>query len=139
MTSLTSRAPSFFCCSSSSSTWLAPSRPSSTSASAMRSPNDFTLAMMILSERLADVCEQILRWRQIPHQPVGRGGGDFLGGLLVEGIGGGHQNRLAHPVKGRPTPTAADVGREPAHQVNVHIVFCQRHVRRCPILHPTIS
>src|SRR5882757_2704682 len=111
MTSLTSRAPSFFCCSSSSSTWLAPSRPSSTSASAMRSPNDFTLAM-ILTERFADICEQFLRRCQIPHQPVGRGGGDFLGGLLVEGIGGGHQDRLAHPVKGRHTPTAADVRRK---------------------------
>src|SRR5664279_3144437 len=96
--SLTRRAPCFFCCSSSSSTWLTPSKPSSTSASAMRSPNDFILAM-VLAEGFAEVDQQVGRRHQIPDQPVRGGLRQFLHHLLVEWVRRRHQDGLAHPVE----------------------------------------
>src|SRR5208282_1497762 len=111
--SLTRRAPCFFCCSSSSSTWPAFSNPSSTSASAMRSPNDFIVAMA-LTEGLAEVGQQISGRRQIPDQPVRGGPGQLLDRLLIERIRGRDQDRLAHPVKRQHTPALTDArGKSP--------------------------
>src|SRR5215470_16071221 len=50
----------------------------------------------------------------------------FLGGLLVERIGGGHENGLAHAVERKHAPSPADFGRKSPRQFNVDIVLFQR-------------
>src|SRR5664280_410177 len=127
--SLMRRAPSFFCCSSSSTTCPSDNRPSSTRASAMRSPNDLTLAMA-LSECFSEVGDQVSRRRQIPQQSVRGGFRQILHRLLIEGIGGGHQNGFAHAVKGHNAPAPANLRRKTAQQIYVHVVFVQRQIRR---------
>src|SRR5664280_1206130 len=127
--SLMRRAPPLFCCSSSSSICPADNKPSSTSASAMRSPNDLTLAMA-LTERGAEVGDQVGGRRQIPQQPVRGGFSQILHCLLIKRIGGCHQNGFAHPVERQHTPAAANFRRKAARQVNVHIVLFQRQKRR---------
>src|SRR5208282_1632145 len=126
--SLSSRVPSFFCWSSNASTWLTLSRPSSTSASAMRSPKVLTGGMG-LAEKLADVLDQLGRGRQVPEQAVGGGFGQFFGGLLVEGIGGGHKDGLAHPVKREDAPALAQFTVKTPRQVHVHVIMVQREKR----------
>src|SRR5882762_8944942 len=124
--SLSRRVPSFFCCSSSSSTCRALSKPSSTSASAMRSPNVFTGGMgLVQSEGFADVLYELAGRDQIPQEAVGRRLRQFLGGLLVEWIGGCHQNAFAHPVKGQQTPALAGLGRKAPGQVQINFIVLQ--------------
>src|SRR5690348_4014332 len=127
MINLTSRVPPFFCSSSSVSTCWEVNKPSSTRASAMRSPNDLTLAMS-LTESFADILHQFGRRRQVPEQPVGGGFGQFLRRLLVERICGGHQNSLAHPVERQQAPATTGGHRESPRQFHVHLIFIQRQI-----------
>src|ERR1700690_3017636 len=113
--SLMRREPSFFCCSSRASICSTDNRPSSTSASAMPSPNDLTLAM-ILAEGFAEVKDQVGGRRQIPQQPVLGRSRQILHRLLVEGIGGGHEDGFAHAVEGQDAPAAGKHPREKAPQ-----------------------
>src|SRR4051812_40337609 len=100
--SLSRRVPSFFCCASKSSTCLVFSRPSSTSASAIRSPNVLTGGMCeFLSENLAQVFYQLDRRHDVPEQPILSRLGQFFGRGLIKGIGGRHENTLAHAIKGK--------------------------------------
>jgi len=107
-TAISSSAAGFI--TSKSSTWPALSRPSSTSASAIRSPNVFTGGGMRLPENLADVFDQFSRRDKIPQQPVGGGGRQFFCRLLIEWVGRGHENRFAHAIE-RQDATSA--GRRP--------------------------
>src|SRR6185369_438211 len=127
MISLTRRVPSFFCCSSSSSTWTGFNRPSSTRASAMRSPNDLTLAMG-LTENLAQQDDQFERRHQVPQQPLRRHFRQFLCRLLVERIGGRHQDRLAHAVKRGNAPATAQFRRKTAQQFQVRLILLERQI-----------
>src|ERR1017187_10956330 len=127
--SLMRRAPPFFGCPSSPPSSPADNKPSSTIASAMRSPNDLTLAMA-LAERAAEVGDQVGGWRQIPQQPVRGGFSQILHCLLIKRIGGCHQNGFAHPVERQHAPAAASFRRKATRQVNVHIVLFQRQKRR---------
>src|SRR5262249_45824173 len=124
-TSLIKRVPSFFCCSISSSTCLGDNKPSSTRASAIRSPNDLTGGMR-LTEGFADVFDEVVGRHQEPEQPVGGGFGQFLGGLLVEWICRGHHHRFAHPVEGQHAPASACFGREAPRQIQVEVITIKR-------------
>ena len=77
----------------------------------MRSPNVLTGGMG-LAEGFAEVLDQFGGRHQIPQQAVGGGLGQFLGGLLVERIGRGHQDRLAHAVERQHAPALAGSSRE---------------------------
>src|SRR5438445_6151636 len=122
---LNSRVPSFFCCCSKSSTWPALSRPSSTSASAIRSPHAFTGGGMRLPENLADVFDQFSRRDKIPQQPVGGGGRQFFCRLLIEWVGRGHENRFAHAIERQDAPALADGRGETPGQIHIHVVLIQ--------------
>src|SRR3974390_3501259 len=127
MINLTSRVPPFFCSSSSHSTCWEVNKPSSTRASAMRSPNDLTLAMS-LTEGFADVLHQFPGCCQIPEQAVGGGFRQFFGRLLVERICRRHQNALAHPVEGQQTPAAANGHGKSTRQFDVQLILFERQV-----------
>src|SRR2546428_2224233 len=123
---LSRRVPSRFCCSINSSTCLRKSSPSSTSASAIRSPK---VLIGGIAQDLAESFSEHLGyfgWRgKIPEQPLLGGFFQFHDGLAVEGVGGGYQDRFAQPVKGHHAPTlTALYGKGPS-QLHVQVIFVQ--------------
>src|SRR5438067_2454604 len=122
--SLRRRVPSLFCCSSSSSTWRLLSRPSSTSASAIRSPKGF-IGGIRSTESFAEVLDEFSRGDQIPQQTVTGGARQFFGRLSIEGIGGRDENGFAHAIEGQDAPTLANRSGKAARQVHVNIVIVE--------------
>src|ERR1043166_1546678 len=123
--SLSRRVPSFFCCSSNCSTWRAVGRPSSTRASAIRSPNVFTGGM--LTENFAQIFYEVRRWDQIPKQPIWGSLSQLLRGLLIEWIGRRDKDRLAHPVERQDAPALASIRRETPRELHVNVVGVERN------------
>src|SRR6185436_18579652 len=122
------RVPSFFCNSRSSSTCLTKRRPSSTSASAIRSPKVLMAAIgcqIALADDFAQELDQIGGRGQIPEQALLGGFLQFKGCLAIERVGGGDEDRLAHAIKRKDAPTLAGLGREGAGQFDVDVVFVE--------------
>src|SRR5438477_584177 len=102
---LSRRVPSRFCCSINSSTCLRKSNPSSTSASAIRSPNVLIGGITdSLAENLAQGFDDVSGWGQIPEQALLGRFFHLLDSLGVERIGGSNQNRFAQSIKRQDTP-----------------------------------
>src|SRR5437868_1929677 len=126
---LSRRVPSRFCCSINSSTCLRKSRPSSTSASAIRSPKVLIGGIReqkILPESLANACDNIGGGRQVPKQALLGGRFHFEGGLAIEGVGRGDEDRFAQPVERQHTPALASLNWEGATQFEIEVVFFER-------------
>src|SRR5207302_6714334 len=125
--SLSRRVPSFFCRSSSSSTCLVESRPSSTSASAMRSPKLLMGGIKLpgSAESLADDFHQFRRRTNIPQQPVLGRVFKVPHGLLVERISRGDKDQFAHAVERQDAPALANFAWETPRQFDVNVIFVE--------------
>src|SRR4051794_6543475 len=103
MINFSRRVPSFFCCSRSSSTCLVVRSPSSTNASAMRSPRVFTGGIGS-TKNFAQPAHEFVRRRQIPEESAAGKTLEFQGGLLIKGVCRRDQDGFAHPIKRQETP-----------------------------------
>src|SRR5215207_9884401 len=110
VSSLRRRVPSFFCCASNSVTCSAVRRPSSTSASAMRSPNVFTGG--ISAVHLLQNFRELDRRHQIENEAAFGGGFHLAHNLFVVGIAGGDHHGLAELVERQHRPAQTNVARE---------------------------
>src|SRR5437667_1211005 len=125
--SLSRRVPSFFWRSSSSSTCLVESRPSSTSASAMRSPKLLMGGIKLRSaESLPDDFHQFRRRTNIPQQPVLRRVFKVPNSLLVERISCGDKEQFAHAFERQDAPALTNLARETPRQIDVNVIFVER-------------
>src|SRR6266700_278060 len=122
---LSRRVPSRFCTSISSSTCLRKSRPSSTRASAMRSPK-VLIGGIELAESLFQRFHDFGRRGQVPEQTLFGGLLQVDGGRAVERVGSGDHDRFAQAIKRKHTPALAGFHRKSAGKLDIQIVLIER-------------
>src|SRR5438477_2952550 len=127
MMSLSTRVPSFFWSSSNSLTCRVVNMPSSTRASAIRSPKLLTGGMG-LAENFTDGSNQLLRWNHVPDQMTFGEFFKLVSRLFIERISGCNQNGFAHPVERQNTPPLTNLLRKSPGQFDIDVIFVDEQI-----------